>query len=267
MKKKRNPELERATRRRAWVALVALVLVLIGIFTAIAAGAEELKVPAVETEPAVSYTLTTKALEKYLGSNGGVFHPHECFQPDLLVSLPRGFYADLWASRTEGNWWGSFGDEADLTLGKLGEGYDIGIAYFAIVEIAPADVVQLYAKFSMGGLDHDGHKLAPYLWLEHYFPTSGNSPVKGSMLRAGGSHGWAINDRWSFSQQIGAFYDTGAFGFAEGTLAEWNAQLLFAVTPKLSLGVTAKCAAPIALSFDDGREGDCTGGLVSVTSF
>src|SRR3989344_8446034 len=57
--------------------------------------------------------------------------PHDgtVMRPDLTVSLPRGFYADLWVS-TGTDFKPNPGREIDWTGGWSGRGVDVGVALF-----------------------------------------------------------------------------------------------------------------------------------------
>lgn len=210
-----------------------------------------------------NYTVTTKFFDTYRGANGGIFYDGPVVQSDLFISFQNGIYADLWASRgNKAGWMDDFDSEVDYNAGWANSNFDLGVMYIDVAKLSASDVLQLYAKVAtrefQGGLQ--GRFV-----IEHYLAMSGNDPARGTITRlhlmqnvvvGHGSLGW----------KLGAFYDTGAFGFAEGTVGEGEISLLYNMG-RLSAGPLVKCTAPISLSRDDGRESGCAFGLIIKPTF
>jgi hypothetical protein len=212
---------------------------------------------------AQTYSFTTKFFDTYRGANGGLFYDGPVIQSDLFISFQNGLYGDLWVSRGgKARWMDEFDSEVDYNAGWANDILDLGVMYIDVSTLAASDVFQLYTKLStrefQGGLQ--GRFV-----VEHYLAMSGNDPARGTITRlhlmqnvvvGHGSLGW----------KLGAFYDTGAFGFAEGTVGEGEISLLYNMG-RLSAGPLVKCTAPISLSRDDGRESGCAFGLIIKPTF
>lgn len=212
-----------------------------------------------------NYTLTTKVFDKYLGANGSVFYDAPVIQPDLFVAFQNGVYADLWASRGDAGQWGEdFDSEINVSGGWANEFFDGGILYIA-TEPSASDVLEFYLGITTREL---GGWAKVYLKAEHYLAMTGNNPARGTITRFG-LQGSQERGRLGFDWKVGGFYDTGAFGFSEGTLAECGVATFynFEKVAWLSLGSTLKATTPIHLNHDDGREFNYAVGLVSKVTF
>lgn len=216
----------------------------------------------VNSASAQTTTVTLKYIDKYLGSNGGIFFDGRVFQPDVFVSFQNGVYADLWASRGDrGKWGEAFDSEIDFNAGWADENFDVGVLYILSPPSA-SDVLNLYATATtdelVGGV-------MVFLKLEHYLAMDGNDPGRGSFTHLG-LKGDRTLGNFNFGWTVEAFYDTGAFGFSDGTLAAGKATLFYDFG-QLSLGPMVKATMPIHLASDDGREFDYAVGLVSQFTF
>lgn len=207
-------------------------------------------------------TFTTKVLDKYLGSNGGIFFDGPVVQPDVLVCFQNGVCFDLWGSRGDRGQWGeAFDSEIDFNGEWANENFNAGILYI-YSEPSASDVLNLYTTVTTDELI-GGIKV--YIKLEHYLAMEGNDPGRGSFTHLG-LKGDRTLGHFSFGWTVEAFYDTGAFGFSDGTLAAGKATLLYDFG-WLSAGPMIKATAPIHLANDDGREFDYAIGLVSQVTF
>lgn len=209
-----------------------------------------------------TFTVTSQFFDKYRGGNGGLFYNGAVNQSDIFVAFPNGLYGDFWVSRGgKGRWMGDFDSEVDVNAGWANETFDFGTLYIVTADLAPSDVLELYAKVSVG----IGHGVRLHFAFEHYLAMDGNDPARGTITRLG-LKGSATIGRGKLDWGLGGFYDTGAFGFAEGTVGEGKASLLYSIG-QLSLGPVVKCTAPISLSRDDGRTAGCAAGLLLKTGF
>jgi hypothetical protein len=207
-------------------------------------------------------TVTFKYIDKYLGSNGGIFFDGPVIQPDIFVSFQNGVYADLWASRGDRGQWGeAFDSEIDFNAGWADENFDVGVLYI-YSEPSASDVLNLYATATTDELV-GGIKV--FFKLEHYLAMEGNDPGRGSFTHLG-LKGDRTLGNFNFGWTVEAFYDTGAFGFSDGTLVSGKATLLYDFG-QLSLGPMIKATTPIHIANDDGREFDYAVGLVSQFTF
>lgn len=212
-----------------------------------------------------SYTLTTQVFDKYLGADGGVFYDGPVIQPDIFVSFQNGVYADLWASRGNKAGWGDdFDSEVDFNLGWADNNFDVGVLYI-LSPPSVSDVLELYLGITTKEF---GGGAKAYLKVEHYLPMKGIDPARGTITRLGLEGGKELG-RFNVDWKLGGLYDTGAFGYSDGILAEGDVTLLYTSDhfKWLSLGPTLKATTPIHLNHDDGREFNYAVGVVSKISF
>ena len=220
-------------------------------------------------------TLTCKALDKYLGANGGVFHNSTVVQCDVFTTWgENGLYTDLWVSYSgEGSWQDTFGDEVDFTVGKYGTlgglGYDVGIAYFSIADDGTnmADVWQLYLEvnksFTSGSLT-----LTPFVKLEAYFASDfSDNPESGQFVKLGMKYARPLGEKWNFSGKAQAYYDSSSFGLPAGVLADADLTVSYQLTESFSVGLTGKISAPIDLNPGDNRSSETAYGLTASFKF
>lgn len=194
----------------------------------------------------VSFTLTTTLFNQYLGANGDIFYDGPVIQPDLFIAFPNGLYADVWVSRADGNLGEDFGDELDLTVGWSNERLDVSAARFWVLG---GDVAQLKAVFAPWLLDYGANSFILDTKIEYYWPTASGGPAEGTMLRIGLSYSRQLSERWSLSQRGGVFWDSGAFGYERGYLAEWRGGVSFS-WKGMSIGPVVKFTTPIDLDHD-----------------
>ncbi len=209
-----------------------------------------------------NYTITTKLIDKYLGSNGGVFFDGPVVQSDVLRCFENGICVNLWVSRGDRGQWGEATDsEVDINGEWSDENFNVGILYIFSPPSA-SDVLNLYATATT---DELAGGIKVFFKLEHYLAMEGNDPGRGSFTHLG-LKGDRTLGNFNFGWTVEAFYDTGAFGFSDGTLASGKATLLYDFG-QLSFGPMIKATTPIHIANDDGREFDYAVGLVSQFTF
>ncbi|MEN9405194.1 MAG: hypothetical protein RLY47_153 [Candidatus Parcubacteria bacterium] len=217
----------------------------------------------VNSASAQTYSFTTKLIDTYRGANGGLFYDGPVIQSDLFISFQNGLYGDLWVSRGgKAGWMDEFDSEVDYNAGWANNILDLGVMYIDVSTLAASDVFQLYTKLSTR--EFQGGLRGRFV-VEHYLAMSGNDPARGTITRLHVMQSRVLG-RGSLDWKLGAFYDTGAFGFAEGTVGEGEVSLLYNMG-RLSVGPLVKCTAPISLSRDDGRESGCAFGIVIKPTF
>ncbi|MBX2866958.1 hypothetical protein KTR10_03320 [Candidatus Kaiserbacteria bacterium] len=219
-------------------------------------------------------TITTKVLDKYLGTNGAVFHSGTVVQSDIFVTLGGGFYTDVWVSyAAQGSWQSTFGDEVDLTLGwadTVGAfNVDVGAAYFNIADdgTGMGDVLQFYLT-----VDHPikvgRSTVSPFVRAEVYTSSkSGDNPDNGQFFRGGVMYSTPLAEKWGLSGKAQVSYDTGAFGFTPGTFADVDAKVTYAVTESFSISAYGKISTPISTKASDTRSTETAFGMITSWSF
>lgn len=207
-----------------------------------------------------SVTLSTKVWSEYLGANGAIFHDKPVLQTDLFILLPKGFYLDFWhsAGLNDTDFSSDFGDEIDVTIGWKGTikgfGVNVGISYFNIVEldeIPKGDVMQPYVGLNKGFKIRE-HSFIPYVQAEFPFPVKGGTPEKGIFIRGGIHHNWQPTPILAIHQKVGVAYDSGALGFEETGIAEYNVDTRWDVSKKITLDIPSiKFMTPVTSVSDD----------------
>lgn len=147
-------------------------------------------------------TFSSKYFSKYVGDTGVVLYDRPVIQNELNISLPNGFYANLWYSMSLANAGlnTNDGNEFDPTLGWCGEvagiTLDAGLSYFDLRPMGTfgrGDVWQSYAEVSKEFSLHEAHDLAPYSRVEYGIPAHGNAREdKGLHVHSGLRHTWRM---------------------------------------------------------------------------
>ena len=71
----------------------------------------------------ISVSFSSKLWPRYLGADGTIYHDEPVLQSDIFISLPKGFYFDIWHSvgLDDTDLSSNFGDEGpNFTLGWSG---------------------------------------------------------------------------------------------------------------------------------------------------
>ena len=194
--------------------------------------------------PMVSAEMSLRS--QYLGANGRIFYDVTVSQGSVTFSWESGLSVNLWGSRGyDAEWWDDFDDEIDLTVAWAHQfpsewGLTTGAAYFAVVEILPADVVETWVKVTTPAV----RGVSFYGAIERYTPTSGTEPLAGTMVRFGGS-GSVLHRRGALDFALGVFHDSGAFGSESGLLAEGSVALQWKLGAVTLTAPGLKCAVGI----------------------
>lgn len=245
-------EEERRRRRRslAWGFIFALVtIILAGFFWTSCAHGQANDQPAVSIEGELGFW------SQYLGNNGGIFHDAPVLQGNITAEFRGGLYVDLWASRAEGPWLSTYGDEGNLVVGySPNDRLDLGVAYVLLSELSPTDAGWAYVQLTSRPIEQRGWSLSVFTKIDYYWPLETANDVEGYNFHLGATltQGWG---KWSSSQGAEVLYDTGAWGAGEGLV--WIASVEVArEVGKTSVGLGAKYARGITVPEWDDRTGE-----------
>lgn len=229
------------------------------------------EVPEAGSESWFSLTTTVEIWSKYIFSIGTVGSDKPVIQTDWFVTLPKGFYADLWTSNGfDGDWSGGFDDEIDYTVGWTTTAFtvdlDIALTYWQLFDLGEGDGDALVpsVKLSRSFKLSEAHSITPYTKFETLF-IHNDSASNGWTVYAGVTHEWTISDRWSLSQELSAAYDDGVFRGEAGAIGRYAAKLSYQCSEQLSVGLGLKLFVPIA-DFND-RETEIVFGLTASFKF
>lgn len=215
-----------------------------------------------ETEKAASVvTFSTKYYNKYIGDTGVLFYDRPVIQNELNVSLPRGFYANIWYSTSlaHSGLNTNDGNEFDPTLGWCGDvagvTLDTGITYFdirAVGTFGRGDVWQPYVELSKELELNKAYAITPYAKTEYGIPAQGNSTEhKGLHVHSGFRNKWQVADKLGLSQQADFVFDDGAYGYSRAWVYSHALALSYAMTDRLSIELGGKMYVPLTQA--DGR--------------
>lgn len=205
----------------------------------------------------ISGNISTKLVSRYIANNGFVLHNKATQQTDLFILMPQGFYADLWISLP---WDGkeNLGKEADMTIGwngaigSTGVVADLGISYFNYISLSRSDddMINPYAKISKDFTIAENQILSPYVKIETPFPARDRSLKGGIYTNFGIKHTWKIAKKISFSQDICAVYDNGAYELENGWIGKYNATASVQLGKGYSLDLSLSVFTPLT-TFSD----------------
>lgn len=191
-----------------------------------------------------SINLYTGAQSSYLLDNGIAFHDGPVLQSEILISLPKGFYLDLWHSMgMDGSGLSSgLDDELDYTAGWRGDvrGYslDMGVLYMdmiKVLDLPDGDIMLPYFEVSRN-LPFKGKQLYnPYVKIQPGLPANGSYPAGGLYVGVGLRHLYQISKALRLGEEFALIHDSGAFGFESGKLF------------KYAVGVNRKLPGPFSL--------------------
>lgn len=212
----------------------------------------------VNAENNFSATVLGKVWSEYLGATGGVIHDKPVFQTDIFVSLPKGFYFDIWHSMglENSNLSANFGDEIDLTLGwtgKLGEVYylDTGVMYYDCYPVLEGKNYDAFSPYVEVGRSMElrrflgTHILVPFGRLEANLPTGDTN--SGTYSYAGVKHVWKISEKLQVKQKIDFLHDSGSFGAMSGLIGRYEGRLSWQAFKVMSVEpIAIKARTPIS---------------------
>lgn len=217
-------------------------------------------------------TFSSKYFSKYVGDTGVVFYDKPVVQSEINVSLPKGFYANLWYSTSlvHSGLNTNDGNEFDPTLGWSGDvagvTLDAGITYFDIRPVGTfgrGDVWQPYIEFSKEfARDMSPHAITPYAKAEYGIPVQGNSrDDKGLHVHSGFRHVWHVAAPLDLKQQADFVFDDGAFGYSRAWVYSHTLAAAYTVTDWLSLELGGKVYVPLTHTEDRYTQVVCNAGL------
>ncbi len=196
---------------------------------------------------------STTTWSKYIGGNGGEFHPATVQQSSITVSGPKGLSAGVWASVPLKQWDLSpnFGREVDVYAGWNGKlrGFNLG-ANFNYVGVTPVgkhrgDPLVMSFSAARGFKVASLGTLSPSFTIQHAMPTAGPKPREGTFLRS--KIGWSLNkNAWSFGADAEIVHDTGAFGFNPGYFGKIGGNVGRQISKKLRIDAPLQFFAPIS---------------------
>lgn len=211
-----------------------------------------------------SFTLSSKVYSKYLiADTGHIGHDKPVVQTDLFVSLPKGFYFDLWHSAgLDGTGLSSdYGDEIDYTMGwsgKLGGvNFDLGVSYFDLVDLFKSpqgDLIRPYLKLNKNFDVSESHRLTPFVYFGFPYSAKGDEFGHGFFVRPGVKHAWQMTSNLTLNQRGNLFFDDGACGFDSGVFGEYRCDLSWQISKSTTIDlISVKGITPFT-SLSDSRK-------------
>lgn len=167
---------------------------------------------------------------KYLGSNGGVFHPAPVQQTSLSFPLPKGFYAAVWNSVPLGDRHASpnFGYELDFSAGWNGKVKWLklsgDVTYVGVTPLRRirGDVLQISGRAGHEFALTKRQSVEPFVWVRGVLPVRGSAPRHGVFLHGGLHYHLTATRRLDIDSGAEVVHDTGAFGFQPGYFGRAN---------------------------------------------
>ena len=174
----------------------------------------------------VGVKFSFETVSSYVADLGLEPHDGPVMRPDLTVSLPRGFYADLWVS-TGTDFKPNPGREIDWTGGWSGRGVDVGVALFdfdTLFSGRKGDVWRFYSKYSHQ-VSVRGIKLSPYGKAEYFYSTIGSSENSAHLIGGGLGSEVALGSRVTLALGTDMSHVGHIFGNPAGVLWQTNGRL------------------------------------------
>jgi len=204
-----------------------------------------------EGEEGVAVEVTSQWLSQYVNTGGISFSGGPVLQSSLTVSLPSGFYAQVWHStEIDANLLDNPGAELDFYLGWSGRLYWLENPFLNSLEwdvnISYQDYPGLFSRMKEDflGLElevkkpfelNEVHVLSPFVAVEYYYPLNGNGGEQGAYASVGLRHSWKIWESISLEQSVRGTYDSGAFGYESGIVGAYTASLQWKATEHLNV--------------------------------
>ena len=205
-----------------------------------------------EDKDKVSVTVTSVVLSKYIGSAGSLAYDKPVWQTDIFISLPKGFYIDLWHSGDLRHGLGSqnYGNEIDWTFGwsptfKWAQ-VDVGATYIdepSLFGKWREDYVVPYLEVRRGIDAGKGHTLIPYLRAELILPVKMDWEGRDDRYFLGTRHQWKVAPWLTLNSNLAVVHGRAN----EGIIGKYDLFAFWPVSKKVSLIVPAiKTALPIS---------------------
>lgn len=232
--------------------------------------AAEEAIESAKSDPVV--TISSTSLTKYVDENGAHYGNGAVLQSALTISLPKGFYVEVWnnTSLTKN----PEGRENDLTLGWEGEvgpvEIEIGGTYIdidGVLKVNEADLWQIFGIAKKEFQILERQKMIPFIKGEVYLPVKRSSiDKKGFLLMAGMEHGMPLGKIAELSNKLSFVYDDGAIGFQRAGLVDYDLEMKVKVVENFALVFNGRIISPMT-SVTDGRRTEIIGGAGIVLSF
>ncbi len=192
-------------------------------------------------------SVTSKAKGMYLGADGARFFDEgPVLHSDLSLSWKSGVFAGIWTS-TGANTRRGFDKEIDGILGyesSLGKvSYTVDVEYFAVQGV---DVANANLELGVG---------PAFIRIEAYTPMQKNGPRKGLVTSAGLRYDLGLSKHLVLNLEGLTKYDSGAFGYDSGWLAQGFSGLSLSVNEKTSVVGGIRWSTPLT-HMTDGRKSE-----------
>lgn len=211
----------------------------------------------------ISFTLSSKVYSKYLSElgTGSVCHDKPVIQTDLLISLPKGFYLNIWHSAgLDEGLSSNYGNEINYTLGWSGKlretKLSLGLSYFDCADlfIMPrGDLVFPYLEISKEIKVSKSHTLEPYVSFGFPFSAHSNEFGHAVFYRAGVYHFWQINEKFRLYNKANLFFDNGGLsGYDSGLLGQYRCDFSYQISKSITLDlISVKLNTPLSSLSDE----------------
>jgi len=206
-----------------------------------------------EEKDKVSVSVTSLVLSKYIGSAGNLGYDRPVWQTDIFISLPKGFYIDLWHSGDLRHGLGSqeYGNEIDYAVGwapifKWGQ-IDAGVVFIDEPNLfrfrSQEDYLMPFAEvrrtFDVG----KGHTLSPYFRAELILPVKMDWEGRDDRYYFGTRHQFKVAPWLTLNNNLAIVHGR----VNEGVIGKYDLFANWPITKKVSLIAPAiKTALPLA---------------------
>lgn len=224
-----------------------------------------------EGEKGVTVEVASQWLSQYVNTGGISFYDKPVLQSSLTITLPSGFYGQVWHSTgISSDLLNNRGAELDLYLGWSGRLYWLENPILNSLEwdmyVSYQDYPGLFSKMKedfLGlGLEvkkpfeiDESHTLSPFVAVEYYYPLSGNGGEQGMYSSIGIKHSCKIWKSISLEQSVRGTYDSGAFGMESGLVGAYTASLQWKATDHLNVDLgLVQYTVPISSFHDRSNE-------------
>jgi hypothetical protein len=223
-----------------------------------------------EGEKGVAVEVASQWLSRYVSTGGVAFSKDPVLQSSLTVTLPSGFYGQVWHSTgISSDLLNNTGAELDLYLGWSGRMYwlenpflnslewDLYISYQGYPSLfrMKDDYMGLGFEVKKPFELNDCHMLSPFVAAEYYYPLSGNGGEQGAYASVGLKHSWKVWGPVSLEQSVRGTYDSGVYGMESGLVGAYTASLQWKAIEHLNVDLgLLQYTVPISSFHDRSNE-------------
>ncbi len=189
----------------------------------------------------VKLSISTNTFSDYILKHGIVAHDEPVVQSSINVSLPHGFYAELWGS-SGFNHEKNFGKEVDYTVGWTGKHVKVGVSYYDLNELfngSQNNIITPFFDVQWKRRIGEHQTLAPFFHSDYIHVTRDSGSNSGKYVLAGVRHEWRPTARLTISEKGWLSWNRGPFGHDSG----------FAGRYEVGLGVNLNRNTTLFLSF------------------